>query len=137
MIYQTVLPILGFNDIDEYRLEKIDDIFYRLENAKAKGPSFTLIQPSVLREDYAFDLPESAAETLKLTKEEDALVLNIMILDTPLENSHVNFIAPLIFNTADGLMGQVILDGAKYPDYGIAEPIRNYLKPAKQKETHT
>lgn len=137
MTYRAVLPILGFNDIDEYRLEKIDDIFYRLENTKDESPSFTLIQPAALREDYAFDLPETVAEKLKLKREEDALVLNIMILDTPLENSHVNFIAPLVFNTAEGLMGQVILDGAKYPDYGIAEPIKTYLQPAQEKENET
>ena len=137
MTYRAVLPILGFNDIDEYRLEKIDDIFYRLENAKEQTLSFTLIQPAALREDYAFDLPETVAEKLKLKREEDALVLNIMILDTPLENSHVNFIAPLVFNTAEGLMGQVILDGAKYPDYGIAEPIKTYLQPAQEKENET
>ena len=135
MTYRAVLPILGFNDIDEYRLEKIDDIFYRLENTKGQTPSFTLIQPAALRKDYVFDLPEAAAEKLKLKHEEDALVLNIMILDTPLENSHVNFIAPLVFNTAEELMGQVILDGAKYPDYGIAEPMKKYLQIQEEKES--
>ncbi|WP_456452941.1 flagellar assembly protein FliW [Hydrogenimonas sp.] len=127
MQYQAVLPILGFNDVTSYRLEKIDDIFYRFASTEADTPSFTLIQPAALRDDYAFELPESAAERLGLAREEDALVLNLMILDTPLENSHVNFLAPLVFNTANGKMGQVVLDSAKYPGYGLADPLRNFL----------
>jgi flagellar assembly factor FliW len=131
MQYQAVLPILGFHDVRRYELEPVDEIFYRLKNLDGESPSFTLIQPAALRDDYAFDLPESAAKALELTKEEDALVLNLMILDTPLENSHVNFIAPLIFNTANGRMGQVVLDAARYPGYGLADPLKNFLAPEK------
>ena len=129
MQYQAVMPILGFDDIEQYNLEQIDDIFFRLENANDESPSFTLIQPAALRDDYAFDLPTAAAQRLELKKPEDALVLNIMIVDTPLEKSHINFIAPLIFNKANGKMGQVILDSTKYPNYGLGDPLEAFLKP--------
>jgi flagellar assembly factor FliW len=128
MEYRAVLPILGFNEIDTMVLEPIDEIFYRLYDKERGTPSFTLIQPAVLRNDYIFELPEGTAERLGLEREEDALVLNIMILDTPLENSHINFIAPLVFNTSNGQMGQVVLDSGKYPDYGLADPLNKFLK---------
>jgi flagellar assembly factor FliW len=55
------------------------------------------------------------------------MVLNIMIIDTPLENSHINFLAPLVFNTRNATLGQVVLDAAKYPEYNVAEPIKKFL----------
>ncbi len=128
MEYKAVMPILGFDTITSWRLVAIDDIFYRLENKEGDGtPSFTLIGPETLRSDYAFDLPESAVNVLGLEKAEDAMVLNIMIVDTPLENSHINFAAPLVFNKKNGKMGQVVLENGKYPDYGVAEPLKKFL----------
>ena len=128
MKYRAVMPILGFDEVVDYDLEPIDEIFYRLTAEGSDAPSFTLIQPAALRSDYLFDLPDAAAQRLELTKEEDAMVLNIMIVDTPLENSHVNFVAPLVFNKSNGKMAQVVLDSARYPDYGLAEPLRDYLQ---------
>jgi flagellar assembly factor FliW len=49
-----------------------------------------------------------------------------MILQTPIEKSTVNFVAPLIFNTDNQTMAQIIIDNRA--DFGIAEPIKNYLK---------
>ena len=131
MDLKVVIPILGFDAVEELSLEPIDEFFYRLKNKDAETPAFTLIHPAAVRDDYSFELPKSAIEKLQLENEEDAMVLNIMIVDTPLENSHINFIAPLVFNKKKGLMGQVVLDSAKYSRYGLAEPLKNYLKPAE------
>jgi len=131
MQYRVVMPILGFENLKTVELDSIDNVFYRLTNVDDEMPSFTLIHPTAIRSDYVFDLPAGANEKLQLEKPEDALVLNIMILDTPLENSHVNFIAPLIFNTRNGTMGQVVLDSLKYPNFGVAEPLKRYLEPEK------
>jgi len=128
MHYHAVLPILGFDEIREFDLEPIDETFFRLKNREADHPAFVLIHPATVRDDYVFDLPEQAAEKLGLQREEDALVLNIMIVGTPLEESFINFLAPLVFNTANGKMGQVVLDSAQYPDYGVAEPLKKYLE---------
>ncbi|WP_201353892.1 flagellar assembly protein FliW [Hydrogenimonas urashimensis] len=134
MDFKVVLPILGFDTLEEVELEPIDEIFYTLRNKRGETPAFTLIQPGALRGDYVFELPESAEKKLALEKEEDAMVLNIMIVDTPLENSHVNFIAPLVFNKTKGTMGQVVLDSANYSDYGLAEPLKHYLESAESEK---
>jgi len=53
------------------------------------------------------------------------LVLNIVLIQTPIENSVVNFIGPLIFNTDNHKMAQVIISDSK--EYGVAEKISTFL----------
>jgi flagellar assembly factor FliW len=105
-------------------LKKIDDVFMRLESTE-NDLSFTLINPFVLRE-YTFDIPTSIQALMEINDESNLLIYNLVILTTPIENSSINFIAPLVFNTSNGTMAQIILDNR--PDFGIAEPIKNYLK---------
>ncbi|BBG65120.1 flagellar assembly factor FliW [Hydrogenimonas sp.] len=128
MDFKAVIPILGFESCSEVTLEQVDDNIYRLYDKSGKStPSFTLIRPSLLRDDYIFDLPDSAVERLEVERAEQVEVLNIMIIDTPLENSRVNFLAPLLFNREKRLMGQIVLDNRKYPDFEIAAPLKNFM----------
>ena len=124
MQFTLQLPILGFESVTHMELKKIDDIFMRLETMDG-GPSFTLINPYALRE-YAFDIPTSLQAAMHITETTNLLIFNIVILNSTIEDSSINFVAPLIFNTDNQTMVQVILDNR--PDFAIAEPIRNYLK---------
>ena len=124
MQFTLQLPILGFESVTHMELKKIDDIFMRLETIGG-GPSFTLINPYALRE-YAFDIPTSLQAAMDITETTNLLIFNIVILNSTIEDSSINFVAPLIFNTDNQTMVQVILDNR--PDFAIAEPIRNYLK---------
>jgi flagellar assembly factor FliW len=124
MQFELKLPLLGFESIQHMELKKIDDIFMRLESVE-EGPSFTLINPYVLRE-YAFDIPSSLQALLGINGNSNLLIYTILILTTPIENSNINFAAPLIFNTDNGYMAQIIIDNSS--EFSIAEPIKNYLK---------
>lgn len=124
MQFDLKLPLLGFEAVSRMELQKIDEIFFRLESI-GEGPSFTLINPFALRE-YSFDIPSSLQALMGITPESNLLIYNIMILQTPIEKSTVNFVAPLIFNTDNQTMAQIIIDNRS--DFGIAEPIKNYLK---------
>lgn len=124
MQFDLKLPLLGFESVSTMELQKIDDIFMRLESI-GDGPSFTLINPYALRE-YAFDIPSSLQALMEIHDQSNLLVYNIVILTTPIENSTINFVAPLIFNTDNGAMAQIIIDNRS--DFSIAEPIKNYLK---------
>ncbi len=127
MIYKVVSPLLGFENIKEMQLLKIDDIFFSLNDVnKDNGIIFTLIDPYKLR-NYDIEVPKSYQELLRLTKKSDIRVCNILILQNPIENSTVNFLAPLIFNKTDKLMGQIVLDNIKYQNYSIVDKISNYL----------
>ena len=122
MTFKVVLPILGFEDIKEFDLEKIDDNFYTLKHEKV---TFTLINPFLVRNDYDFEISQNEQEFLQIDENSNFLVLNIMIVNKPFIESTVNFAAPLIFNMDKKIMGQVILE--KY-GYGLTEPLKNFIK---------
>jgi len=125
MRYKLSVPLLGFEEIKEMELEKIDDIFMRLTDANS-GISFTLVDPFALRE-YDFEIPKNFQEILNINKDSKLLVYNIMILQNPIKNSTINFLAPIIFNQNEKTMAQIVLDNTKYKDYNVVERISNYL----------
>jgi flagellar assembly factor FliW len=63
---------------------------------------------------------------MQIDETTNLLIFNIVILSSSIEDSTINFVAPLIFNTDNQTMAQIIIDNR--PDFSIAEPIRNYLK---------
>ncbi|HHD77906.1 MAG TPA: flagellar biosynthesis protein FliW [Campylobacteraceae bacterium] len=123
MQLEVASPILGFEEIEDYELQKIDDYFYTLKHDTI---SFTLTEPGKLR-SYAFDLPPFYAVKLEAEASSDLLVLAIVILQNPIENSVINFLAPIVFNREKKVLVQVPLDEQKYHDFGIAEQISRYL----------
>jgi flagellar assembly factor FliW len=122
MTFKVVFPILGFEDLKEFELEKVNDNFYTLKNDKV---TFTLVNPFLLRDDYDFVISKQEQKSLKIDENTNFLVLNIMIVNSPFIESTVNFAAPLIFNMDEKVVGQVILD--KY-GYGLTEPLKNFVK---------
>lgn len=124
MKFDISVPLLGFEDVKQVELEKIDDIFLKLQSSENEHISFTLIDPFVLRE-YDFEVPTNIKDTLEIDEKSNILILNIVLIQTPIENSVVNFIGPLIFNTDNNKAAQVIL--AESTKYGVAEKISTFL----------
>jgi flagellar assembly factor FliW len=122
MKFEVVLPILGFENIKEYELEKIDDVFFKL---KSGDISFTLINPFAIRE-YEVIISDNDKEKLELNDSSNFLILNNMIVATPLQNSTINFASPIIFNIDTKKMGQVILENSE--NYSLTDPLANYIK---------
>ena len=125
MIFNVKTPILGFEQIKNVELEKIDDFFYRLKSCDDETV-FMLINPFLIR-DYDFIVPQYFKKLLELEDNSKILVYNIMVVSKPIENSVINFIAPLIFNQDKGYVSQVLLDENRYKEYGLAEEISKYL----------
>ena len=125
MTFKVKTPIPGFDQVKKVELEKVDDFFMRLKSCD-DDTIFMLINPFLLRE-YNFEVPKYFKNLLELDEQSTTLVLNIMIVSTPIETSVVNFIAPLVFNTDKGYVAQVLLDTNKYKEYGIMENISEYL----------
>lgn len=124
MNFEICVPLLGFEDVKRVNLEKIDDIFMKMKSLDDEHVSFTLIDPFVLRE-YDFEVPTSTQELLEIDKDTNILILNIVLIQTPIENSVINFIGPIIFNTQNNKAAQIILqDSTKY---GVAEVVSSFL----------
>ncbi len=129
MIFSVKAPIPGFESIKEVELEKFDDFFVKFIS-KSDTTVFTLINPFMIR-SYEFEIPEYFRALLDINEKTNILILNIMIIATPIETSTINFIAPLVFNVDNGSVAQVVLDVNLYIDFGLMESISQYLNKEK------
>ncbi len=130
-------PILGFEQITKMTLEKVaqdDEVFMQLKSTHDDGISFTLVNPYVMRSDYEFDIPAPIMEALELkgakntsAENNQVVTLNIVCIQEPIQNSTVNFLAPVLFNFENHTMGQVVLENQKYENFGLAEPIARFF----------
>jgi flagellar assembly factor FliW len=125
MQYEVKSPILGFDQISTVKITPIDELFLTLIGGEDSNISFTLVNPYKLRE-YSFDVPASMRILLDINEKSNVLVYNVVIIQNPLDESCVNFLAPLIFNQDNATMAQVILDAKDHPEYALAEPIKNF-----------
>lgn len=130
MIFSVKAPIPGFESIKEAELEKVDDFFVKFIS-KSDTTTFILINPFMIR-PYEFEIPEYFRSLLDITEQtKNILILNIMIIATPIETSTINFIAPLVFNVDNGSVAQVVLDANQYPDFGLMECVAKFLNKDK------
>ena len=133
MIYKVKTPLLGFEQVTEMKFEQIDDLFVQLSSVGIEKPvNFILINPYMLR-DYKVKLTQYIHDELEVEEDSQILIYNIMVSKMPIDESTVNFIAPVLFNIQKRIMIQVILDSNAYPDYGLQEKIAGYIEQAKQR----
>ena len=125
MKFDICSSLLGFENVKEVELQKIDDIFMKMVSCEDKNITFTLINPFVLRE-YDFELTQHSQELLEATPQSNLLILNIVMIQNPIEDSYVNFLAPVIFNTDTQKAGQIILNDSE--EYPIAAKISSFIK---------
>lgn len=125
MKFDICVPILGFENVKEVELQKIDEVFMRMQAVNDEHISFTLVNPFVLRE-YDFEVPTKIKELLEINEKSNLLIFNIVLIQNPIEDSIVNFIGPLVFNTDNNKAAQIILSESK--DYTVAEKISSFLK---------
>ncbi|MDD2951127.1 MAG: flagellar assembly protein FliW [Sulfuricurvum sp.] len=124
MQYEVKSTILGFEKIECVELNEIDELFATLRSCDGEI-SFTVVNPYGLRE-YSFDLPTTIRVLLDINENSKVVVYNIAVIQDPLDESCINFIAPLIFNQDNATMAQAVLDVKNHPDFGLAEPIKNF-----------
>ena len=128
MTLSVKCPILGFEETKNMEFSVIDEIFVRLKSLDGKDFSFVLINPYLIRPDYEFDIPTYYQELLALTPESNMKVYNIVAINKTIEESTVNFLAPVVINLDNNSMVQVILDTVSYPNFFQADQISNYIK---------
>jgi len=125
MSYEVKGSILGFENTTNVEIKAIDNLFLTMKDTQNENISFTLANPYQLRE-YAFDLPIDVKIILDIDENSSIDVYNIVLIQNPLENSTVNFLAPIVVNNDNKTIAQAILDGKKHPDFGMAETIKSF-----------
>jgi flagellar assembly factor FliW len=127
MVFDVKSPILGFEDLRNVELKKIDDFFASIKNVEQSAPIFTVVNPYALRE-YSFDIPVTLKVLLDIQDSSKLEVYNVVVLQNPIEKSLINFLAPMVFNFDNMTMGQIVLDQASHLDLSIAQEFAQFLK---------
>jgi flagellar assembly factor FliW len=128
MIYEVRSSILGFDNIKKVKIEKLDGLFCKMTDVDNENLSFTLINPFALAPNYEFDLPDDFANSLELPGCKEFKVYNMVVLDSEVSTSKINFLAPLLINEDIKAVGQAVLTPANTKDTdSVLKPINNFV----------
>jgi len=125
MSYEVKGTILGFEQTNSVEINAIDNLFLTMKDTQNENISFTLANPYQLRE-YSFDLPIDIKILLDIDENSSIDVYNIVVIQNPLENSTINFLAPIVVNNDNNKIAQAVLDAKKHTDFGMAEIIKDF-----------
>lgn len=125
MLYDLKAPILGFENISQVQFEKIDEMFSKITSLD-KTFSMVLANPYKLRE-YSFVVPKYIELLLDLDEKSEVEVYCVTVLQKNLEDSAVNFLAPLIFNHKNHFAAQIELSIMDYPDFGFRDSLKSFV----------
>lgn len=123
--YEVKNPILGFENINSVEIHEIDELFSTMQDSDNDKISFTIVNPYLLRE-YSFDLPLNIKILLDIHEKSNISVYNIVVIQEPLENSAINFLAPIIVNNDNFKIAQTVLNKKAHPEFGMAETIQSF-----------
>ncbi len=125
MNYEVKGHILGFENMFNVEIHEVDELFTTMIDSDSKEISFTMLNPYALRE-YSFDLPSDVKVLLEIHEQSNINVYNIVVIQKPLEDSTINFLAPIIVNNDNHRVAQVVLNQNKHPDFGMSEKIKSF-----------
>ena len=125
MSYEVKGNILGFEEITNIEINEMDDLFSTMRDSNNKDISFIIVNPYSLRE-YSFDLPTDIKVVLEIDENSNFSVYNIVVIQKPLEDSTVNFLAPIVVNNDNNKIAQAVLNSKRHPDFGMAEKIQSF-----------
>lgn len=123
--YEIVGNILGFEKTTKVEIDEIDNLFSTMRDIENSDISFTVSNPYMLRE-YSFDIPSDLQSSLEINENSSLSAYNIVVVQKPLENSTVNFLAPIIINNDNNKIAQTILEPNRHPEFGMTELIKNF-----------
>jgi len=114
-IYAFEPGLGGFEELRRYALILDDDSPVEwLQSLEDPDVCFAVMEPFIFLEDYAFELPDSDAEDLGLTRPEDALVRCVLTIREEADEITANLVAPLVLNRGTHLARQIVNEGSKY-----------------------
>ncbi len=110
-------PILGFDNCRQYLLLENESIFptFWLQSVDSPDIAFPVVSPYSVDEDYSIKLQAYDLEDIQLKKIEEALILTLMVVPQSISSMRTNLRAPIIYNPANKMAKQLILNNDKYP----------------------
>lgn len=110
ILFNNGLP--GFVTENKFTLMALpgNPIFQILQSLNTPELAFIVTDPYHFYHDYTFKLDQATLENLKISDQADVLVLTIVTLTSPFEQSTINLKAPIIINRIQSLGKQYILN---------------------------
>ena len=118
--FQVKSPILGFETVQEVGFAEVDDgalAFLSMEG----NAELLLINPYKVRE-YSFEVPTAIQTLLDIKANSKVKVFCVFVREKE-EEVRINFL-----NFDNNTLAQVVLNAKHYPNFGVAESIKNYIK---------
>ncbi len=114
---EFVGPVAGFPEHRSFVLTEIDpeSIVCAMRSLDDPEVRFLVMPPGPCFPDYEPEISDDWAETLGLTRAEDALVLVIVNAGASVADATVNLLAPIVVNTVTLRAAQVVLSDAALP----------------------
>ncbi len=103
----------GFPGLERFILRQWGDQsspFSVLESLDDPDLSFVVVPPALFFPDYEPVIRDEVADEIGITTAEDAMLLVIVTVRTPVQDSTANLLGPLIINIHDLVGVQAILD---------------------------
>jgi len=125
MSYNVRGELLGFPDTKNIEIVEINSLFSTLKDLDDENISFTVVNPYELRE-YSFNLPLDIKVLLEINENSSVSIYNILVVQKPIAQSTINFLAPIVINNDNNKIAQIILEPRTHPDYGMAETIESF-----------
>ncbi|MBI4912605.1 MAG: flagellar assembly protein FliW [Acidobacteria bacterium] len=109
--------LLGFPGLTKYRLLEPPDAYPLkfLQSEEQPDLSFVVMDVASVKSDYVVPLPEEDARQLALEREEDALVLTLVVVPKDPRRMTTNLAGPLVINARTRVGRQIVLSGDQFP----------------------
>ncbi|HHW46765.1 MAG TPA: flagellar assembly protein FliW [Clostridiales bacterium] len=109
--------IYGFESINEYYLEPVgDDLSVLiLQSANTRVPSFVVINPFLITDDYCPVLSDEEIKALGAESQQELAFYVIAVVKEDYKKTVVNLKSPIVINPKSRLAKQIILDNCDYP----------------------
>lgn len=95
--------------------------FMTLEPSDGEGPTFVVVPPSAVLDDYLVPIDSDTAAALGIVEPDDAYMLAIVALGADAAGHTVNLLGPIVVNRYTGRARQVVLVDSEYP---LRHPLR-------------
>ena len=106
-MYKIAFPILGFEDFKALTVEKVDEFFSFLVFDKDTKIAVANIN-SLDNVSFDFEIKEEILEKMNIKSEDDFETYFCVVSQTPIGNSIVNLVSPIIINEKDKIIGQYV-----------------------------
>ena len=110
-------PMAGFADHIRFAvLDPDPDVPFKwFQSVDAIEVCFLITDPAQFFPDYRVELSKRQLQDLKIAEETETAVAVVLRVPEDMTDATANLLAPFIFNTAQKLARQVILEGSGHP----------------------